>query len=748
MKKGLMLILMVSIGFGLVISDHPWVNAQETEEFTLEEITVTAQKREENQQKVPIAMEVLSGEDFKEQGRNDIDEILETISSVMIQAAEDGLRVSIRGMSNDNSPFMNISISTPTVAVHTDGVYTSKNTGNQNLYDIERMEVLFGPQSTLYASTSPGGIVNIVTAKPNTDKYEASGVLEYGNYNFLHTEGILNAPLSDTTALRAAFSTAVHDGYLTNGSMDEDTKSARLKALFQPNDKFSLLLTGELNKSGGQGFASVATFDNQDDVDNPWSSRSENAGLGVDMKQKEITASIDWDLGIGSLTIVPAYSTETGYSSGSAQGMAPPGMIAPTYMTTTDRSTKERGIEARITSSEDFPFKWILGGNIHKARQDQSQEQISQTAGSEDRYGSRYNIQRTKAIFGNITYPVTDRFRLTGGLRVSSDSNFTYNYEMPGPGGVETIQSCEISYSSPDYKVGIEYDLSENAMLYADWTTSYRTTGSAASEKPLVPELLTAYTVGSKNRFLGNKLQLNVSAYFYDYQDFLANAPPMMTVVDENNNGVWDYDPVTGEGETTMWFDEGCMQQGDAHFIGFDIQTSTIITANDRLDLSVSYVKKEFVNLVFDYEPITNSLGLPDLDYAGKQMPQAPNWKGTANYNHNFQLGNGGILSLNLDVNYTSKYCINWQAYQTSISIDLETGDYSAGIVSTSDVRWQEAYYIGDASLVYTHPDGKWSISAYGKNIANYAVKRFMDGMGNMFLNNPRTYGAVLSVKY
>ena len=222
----------------------------------------------------------------------------------------------------------------------------------------------------------------------------------------------------------------------------------------------------------------------------------------------------------------------------------------------------------------------------------------------------------------------------------------------------------------------------------------------------------------------------------------------MMTVVDDNDNGVWDYDPVTGEGETTMWFDSGSMQQGDAHFVGFDIQASAIITDKDRLDLSVSYVLKEFVDLVFDWEPITNSLGLPDLDYIGMQMPQAPKWKGTASYNHNFHLGNGGILAFNLEANYTSEYSINWQAYRTSINIDLETGDYNARIVSKADVRWQEAYYIGDASLVYTSPDGKWSSSGYVKNFQNYAVKRFMDGMGNMFLNNPRTYGAVLTVSY
>jgi iron complex outermembrane receptor protein len=305
-----------------------------------------------------------------------------------------------------------------------------------------------------------------------------------------------------------------------------------------------------------------------------------------------------------------------------------------------------------------------------------------------------------------------------------------------------------VKYSDPDYNVGFEYDLSENSMFFADFTTSYRVSGNANSEANVLPEELKAYTAGSKNRFFGNKLQLNVSAYYYDYTNFHANAPPMMTVVDENENGMWDYDPETGEGETTQWFDSGMQQKGKARVYGFDIQSSTIITEKDRLDFSLSYIKKEFTDLLFDFDAITNWLGLADLDYSGREMPQAPNWNAKGTYEHNFNLTNGGLLSFRLDGSYTSDYNINWLAYQTSISIDLDTGDYSFGLVDVSDVRYQEAYYLADASLVYNSPDGKWSLSGYVKNIQNYAVKRFMDGMGNMFIGDPRTYGAVLTVRY
>ncbi len=178
-------------------------------------------------------------------------------------------------------------------------------------FHIERVEVLYGPQSTMYASASPGGIVNIVTSNPKTDKYEASGTLEYGNYNLLHTEGSVNAPVNEKVALRAAFSTSQHDGYLSNGSEDEETKSARLKALFQANEKIAIVITGEFSKGGGQGFAFTRAFVNQDDkyypdgtrLTDPWTSASGSAGTGMDKKNKKISGRMDWDMGYAGALI-------------------------------------------------------------------------------------------------------------------------------------------------------------------------------------------------------------------------------------------------------------------------------------------------------------------------------------------------------------------------------------------------------------------------------------------------------------
>lgn len=131
-KKVIVVIITAVMGFGMIIGDITYVSAQDTDEFTLEEITVTAQKREENQQKVPIAMEVISGDEIKELGKNDIEQILGNISSAIVNKAGSNLRISLRGISDDQ-PENRVQVSSPTVAVNMDGVMSNRQQSGQGL---------------------------------------------------------------------------------------------------------------------------------------------------------------------------------------------------------------------------------------------------------------------------------------------------------------------------------------------------------------------------------------------------------------------------------------------------------------------------------------------------------------------------------------------------------------------------------------------------------------------------------------
>ncbi|MBN1627276.1 MAG: TonB-dependent receptor plug domain-containing protein [Deltaproteobacteria bacterium] len=706
-----------------------------SEEFTLEEITVTAQKRAENQQKVAIAMEVISGDEMKELGRNDIDDILSNVSSAMFNKDSDGLRVVIRGVADDKPEMMAMPTTAPIVALNTDGVFSNRKASGNNLYDLERVEVLFGPQSTLYASTSFGGIINVVTGSPKTDKFEVSGTLEYGNYALVRTEGYMNAPLSDTVALRAAFSSSSHDGYISNGTDDQDMKSARVKALFQPNDKGSFLLTGEIVKDSGIGPGSVVAFKNQDDADDPWTAYSTAAGSNKNNITRSIYANIDYDFGFATLSLVPAYSKKT--NSNVQAGLNAEDVFVTS---TTEDVGKDKGLEGRLASNDGSFIKWIVGFNWYKS------EYTSVMTATDLSWRDNLNAIDIKAGYGNITYPVTNLFRVTGGIRFSKERNYTHQVNYPDmfTGGLhEEFSDVRHPADDPDYKVGIEYDLSENSMLFIDNSTSYRTNKGEINNKPLPYETLDAYSFGAKNRFLENKLQLNATAYYYIYKNYLAVGGGTaqfyrLTELD----GVPGY---TGEGEAIPGFDpNGFRTTGDMNVYGLDLQSSTIVSSKDKLDLNISYSHSEWTRLYFDFPQYANDLGMADLDYKGMGKPFDPHWVINAAYSHNFTFPNGGIFTPRIDIRFQSETFMEWNPETITYSTD---GWYTPIKTSLAGYRTQEAYYLANITGIYADIEGRWTLTAYVKNITEYAVKQ-SSGTRTMRIGSPRTYGAVFSVKY
>ncbi|MBN1627332.1 MAG: TonB-dependent receptor [Deltaproteobacteria bacterium] len=699
----------LGLGIVFIFTDVSTLKAQGSDEFTLEEITVTAQKREENQQKVPITMDVISGEEMKELGNSDLDEMILRASNVFINEAGDGLRVSIRGISSTEThrgDLYTISNSMPVVAVNTDGVFTAGRKSGANMFDLERVEVLMGPQSTIYASNSPGGIVNVVTGSPKIDQYDMSGKVEFGNYRNMQTEGMLNVPIGSRIAIRTSFMTSSRGPYMSNGSDDDNTKAVRIKTMFKPTDKFSITLSGQYLLDQGMGIGRIDMFKDQDDVDDPWDNSEDDAPVPRKRTVDDFNIQFDWDLGIGTLTILPAYSRMEEKATMTMTSM----FTGEEYTNFMDNRQTEKGAEARITSSEDFSFKWIFGGNIYRFKQ----QGIGITVGT-PYWNGTHNEIRSWALYGNVTYPVTDRFRVTGGLRYSDDWNEGHFGGVDAGRGANDRLSF-LYYDGFDHKIGFEYDLGENSMLYADNSTGYRvgSMGGAESE----PETLMSYTIGAKNRFFGNKLQLNWSAYHYMYENYPA----------ENHMD----DPVTG------LKDDGGETQGNKLMIGSDLQADMILSANDRVSLQVSWVHAEFDDMVFEYY----SPNLPDLVYSGKEPTFTPEWTVTANYDHIFNLPNDSTLTGHFDIRYQTAQLISFME-EASVMI----GGPPPIVMDFRGYRDQEAYHLSNLALTYAHPDGKWTLAGYVKNVENYAVKRNLM-FAEMMIGPPRTYGLVLSVKY
>jgi iron complex outermembrane recepter protein len=807
MSKSLFKIFLVLItGLMFVFSDAVFLLAEETkvteskaDEFTLEEITVTAAKRTENQQKVAIAMDVIADKDLAAEGKTNVDDILSGLANVTINTNSDGMRVSIRGLADYEGKAGNMKTTTPTVAVNIDGAQNDMASAGGNLFDIERVEVLYGPQSTLYSSNSPGGIVNVVTASPKTDRYSANASYGIGNYDVQNFQAAVNVPIiSDKLAMRLSGS-QTKQGTWVEGSTPSKNKAVRLKTLWTATDKLSFTVTGNLAKAtnGGMMGGSVKPFIRQGDatypdgtaLTNPWTTSGSDFGMGANTNAQitqGLNGNASWDSFLGTLTVTPNYSksSASGWQTAAAGGGpgAPPGGADQGTITSFNKMLYiQQGAEARMASSSDFTlFKWIAGYSIYKYKNNDENTNRVQTLtdgtkGDLDPQLS-YTRQTNKAAFANITYPLYfyDKFSLTFGYRQSWDKSEHYDASR------SNNLPESMSYNKPDYKWGFEWDLADNMMVYGNYASSYRIdamgsfgmwdnkTQKFISNLTRPPEENNSYTLGLKSRLFNNSVQLNVAGYLYDYKNAFANDTRLSATMTRDQfialglakgmdetylNDLWTAGLNNKSGDGAIIQEVGTSGSfniaepnfrtwGDMRSYGLDTSIGWVVSSADMVNLSVAYLNSKWSNATFDYM-FTNIYTPKSLD--GVSSPNSPKWSITASYEHNFDLWDYGMLTPHIDIQHKTHYNL---IYNTTQIIDMATGEVDPGYY------YQEAYTLYNASLSFQPTSTiwglSWNVNAAVKNITNYAVKKSYNSMGtvSLMVGEPRTYTAVLSVKF
>ena len=198
-------------------------------------IIVSGEKREQNLQDLAAAAEVISGEQIRNEGRSKLDEVLVNATSVIVQGQARGFTASIRGLGLSLPP----GVGQAAVSNYYDGVFSERaESASAGFYDVERLEILRGPQSTLYGRNSVGGLFNVIYADPELNEFGGYIQGEVGNYSLFRGEGAVNIPVGDTVAVRVAGAAVDRDGFMSNGHDDNVAQSIRGKILFQPNDAF------------------------------------------------------------------------------------------------------------------------------------------------------------------------------------------------------------------------------------------------------------------------------------------------------------------------------------------------------------------------------------------------------------------------------------------------------------------------------------------------------------------------------
>ena len=819
-KRLLQIISVLTIGLVSTFSDAFILFAQEsvTEEFTLEEITVTAEKREMNVQKTPIQISAVSGEDISKNSITDIGKALGNLAGVNVMAGSQGAKVFIRGIGSS----LDTNEANPSVSVQQDNVYLGMSEAvATGLFDVDRVEVLFGPQGTMYGKNSAGGVVNVITKTPSLDELGGDASLTIGKYNLFNWETSLNIPIAENFAARVAVQQQKHDGYISDGSASADKLAARVRLLYEPTENISILWTsfssyddsiqgnsvpvagsaGNLGKGmgnfvvpdvNGDGVADDFLDADGNRVDggngipdivdtgwlvpyngDAWTNDEWHPAPKSYNRFKAHSLEVNWDLGFTKLTLIPTFqenlrSMNSDFITGISQG-------SDQMNNQSQYEEKQYTGELRFANGDNSKLIWTVGAYIYKSDNKQTSvvyEDLMDSAtdtwlngvtgGPPDEQVAAYTSdaaqtalyrvpQDSWSAFAQATYPVTDRFRITGGVRKNNDNNnmkyriIVYDVTEDGiygtdnsvdgyitnlydqttaveddtaEGGVRHLYDTGIvKYtvkSSPfTYKAGLEFDVDPDKMIYAYYTTGYKSGGlniqGTVPPTAFDPEEVKAYTIGSKNRFLANRMQVNAEAYYYDYTGYQVF---VRTDV---------YDPITDSTIGAM----NVINAKDGTNAGIDLSMDYLISQSDRIAASVSYMDTEFGEL---YIPANGLAGIDGYDVTGENLPNAPEWSGTITYEHVFNLRNGAILT---------------PRWQTKIS---------AGYWANHEIElpgaWQDSYHMSDFYLTYASAGGEYSVTLWAKNIENAVVTNYVWPKYRRTIMDPRTTGITFSVKF
>lgn len=701
----------------------------------LEEVVVTASRFSENLQRTPLAIESFSADALQAQGVTQATDLNKLALGLQVGLGGSTSQIYVRGIGDASAnPLAN-----PGVAFNIDGVYVGRPEGvGQNFYDVQRLEVLKGPQGTLYGRNTSGGAINLLTNSPKLGTFEQTLNVDVGNYSLFHVDGALNLPLSDVVALRVAVNTIRRDGYLTDGTMGADERSARAKLLVQPSDAFSLLFSVDGTQVRGQesGYVYLPRRPGSD----PWegsTTPAANAWVAtfnpatIPGQDDSFTHHNFWNasgelnskLNFADLTVIAAYRhTDTDTLSYNAQSQH--------LLDTSSQST----LEARLSHASDR-YRWVAGLYYFK-ESNPGNIQIFVGPGLLKSNPTYDPEGKSYAAFGEATFNATDSFRLITGARYTSEnrtlSGHFYVYPTQGTNfiDVETFGG-DVTFRKFTWKLGAELDVSPQSMMFVTASTGFKAGGITQTVPPnnvYQPETVLAFELGSKNRLLDDKLQLNVEAFHWTYKD--------------QQNSHLTFDTLGNVNFLTQ-------NAGAAKIYGVNVDLRARMTSHDTVHAAAEYDHSKYGTFlyqvpVFAYSPATIGCANPAVvagpfvplavvDCSGFQLPHAPTWVAQADYTHSFPLAAGGSVDFNASARYSAS---EW------LSVDFIPSERAP-----SFTKW-------DSSLTYRAASNHYTVSAYVRNITN-AVEytsgqeaSFTAGLNTAIISPPRTFGVQLHISY
>jgi len=503
----------------------------------LSEIIVTAQKREERIQDVPVSVTALSGNDLLNRNQLRFEDFY--VNAPGLSVAPDQLegtaRLAIRGLTTGG-------LSNPTVGIVVDDVPYGSSTGIGSGYvvpnidpsDLDRIEILRGPQGTLYGASSMGGLVKYVTVDPSTDglsgRFESDvDSVKNGDGLGYGVRGSVNVPLSDVFAIRASGFDRRDPGYIDNpllhwdGVNRVDVYGGRLSALWKPGGDFSVKLSAlhQDSKTDGTSFVETGLGDLQQ-------GSARGAG-GYHVTLQAYSATVKAELGGFDLTSVTGYNINRNSFTFDVTPLFAPNQNAVGYPSPSDVKTTKVSQELRLETHLGDNVDWLLGGFYTHENTPQTQDILTTNFLTGAVTGSLVNIDFPStfaeyAAFSDLTFKFTDQFDLQVGARESHDKQ-SYSQTESGPlvGSVLSQPAIDSSDNAFTYLFTPRFKLSADLMAYARLASGYRPGGpntNIALGLPLEygPDKTLSYEVGVKGTTWDRMVSFDASLYYIDWK--------------------------------------------------------------------------------------------------------------------------------------------------------------------------------------------------------------------------------------
>ena len=774
MKKKLLAKSAVTLAVTNALFLSKIATAQEAEK-EIEKIEVTATKRVMSIQDVPIAVTSIGGDDLVEQQITDILSIEKAIPGVTVASFGNNPQVIMRGAGSAGTTESAVPIYHNNMYIPTSGQALA------GYMDVERIEALRGPQGTLFGRNTYGGLINVITKKPDAEEFEFGAAVTVGNYGLLKAEGFVNVPLTDSVAIRLTGADEKRDGYVENvnnpeGDLkDSDYTYIRGQLLFTPMDNLSINLTashwkdtgngslnwaykaagipldkndptkinakdgyldprmgvytgceGEPDRAGGRsvagnvcdGDASASILADPRKVDYDFTPIRE-------LEETSFYLNVDWEVAEHSVVLNAAMFDYQAVNLMDAEFSSMASWVDGTYGT-----TKSKQADLTISSMFDGPLQYTVGAYFFDSQDPDNKSAYLFGSLTESWYAysgatpetpswAYWNSEgrggtKSSAIYGQATYALSEKLNLTAGLRSTTDNRESQGSkslsgtlgwgnwsEYLGP-ELPTFDYTdqEVQYgedSHVDYRLGADYKLSNDLMVYGSFSTAYIAGATdVVTQKLLDPQTNESLEIGFKSTLLDGKLRLNGSAYSAKYEGLMTTS-----FVEQGDTGVAVAVSTPG----------GSINSRGAEVEGFYYATDEL-TIDFGLSLDMSEYDEFIVgagNLVWNNEaPIGSETINGEYVYVmdGKDTPYTPDMTLSVGVSYDMDLGEYGYLKPYVHTYYNSGYMTN--------RAPVFFGE-------------QDSYVKFDLSVNWESVDGDFTVRAYVNNATDELIQTYTE---------------------